>query len=677
MVFLRQEVELFDGEVGMCGDEELHAALGELVDHPQELDDGLGMQGGLDFVEEDNGLRRQVAIGQQLVEYRDFLDALGRRIDGIERVALLVVPLALLLVVVDGAAQDIPEDLAAIGKMLVVVAALTGQLQGLDEVKIGIIEAVHHILLTRFQDDILQGQDFFSRDEYGVAVAILLERRPGLQDFLDRIPPELIGDGFSIHFHRKGQFAAVWLVDQVAKAVGLEGPVQLFLQDVLQGLLCVAAPVLLQCPHRDIHRLQDEGLPRPIDAEKQIDVLEMLPLYVLVHAKVFGLYGINHRDISFPIKYKSICTFAEGDGLDGLEEVHEVDPDGPVADVPGVHGDALFVGGVAAAAGLPHAGDAGQDHAVLAEVVAVALDLFGDDGPWSDEAHVAADDVPELRQLVEAGLAEEGAELGDARVVLELEVLFPLFAGLGVFFEVFLEGFLRVRDHGLELVAREEHAIPADALVGEDDVALIADGDHDGQCDEDRRNQDAADGRADDVEDALDDAVATAREVVPHVEHEDFFGEEDFGLDADHRGADEVGRKGNVAHVGLYLGDELLELVAVHARCGDDDVLDAGIADDGFGVGDFAVEQEARGELLGQRVVVDEADDVVTVAEVIFVIAQDALGRLARADEDDGLVEEVALLDEFLGEVADQVEIRHQEHDEEADEEARGMRACG
>ena len=89
-----------------------------------------------------------------------------------------------------------------------------------------------------------------------------------------------------------------------------------------------------------------------------------------------------------------IRAFAEEDGFEGLHEVHEVDPDGPVANVPGVHGDALFVGGVAAAAGLPHAGDAGQDHAVLAEVVAVALDLFGDDGARADEAHVAADDVP-------------------------------------------------------------------------------------------------------------------------------------------------------------------------------------------------------------------------------------------------------------------------------------------
>lgn len=121
-----QEVELLDGKIGVCGDEELHAALGELVNHLEELDDGLWMQGRLNLIEEYDRPWRQVAIGQQLVEYRDFLDALGCRVDGIERVPLLVVPLALLLVVVDGAAQDLLEDLAAIGEVLVVVAALAG-----------------------------------------------------------------------------------------------------------------------------------------------------------------------------------------------------------------------------------------------------------------------------------------------------------------------------------------------------------------------------------------------------------------------------------------------------------------------------------------------------------------------------------------------------------------------
>ena len=49
-----------------------------------------------------------------------------------------------------------------------------------------------------------------------------------------------------------------------------------------------------------------------------------------------------------------------------------------------------------------------------------ARDLVGlveDERPRADEAHLAAQHVPELRQLVEAALAQERADAGDARVV--------------------------------------------------------------------------------------------------------------------------------------------------------------------------------------------------------------------------------------------------------------------
>lgn len=332
-------------------------------------------------------------------------------------------------------------------------------------------------------------------------------------------------------------------------------------------------------------------------------------------------------------------------------------------DVPGVHGDALFVGGVAAAAGLPHAGDAGQDHAVLAEVVAVALDLGCDDGARADEAHVAADDVPKLRQFVEAGLAEEGAELRDARVVLELEVLLPLLAGLGVLGEVFLQGFLCIRDHGLELVAREESAILADALVGEDDMAFVVDGDNQEQGQQDGRYQDAAECGEDDIEAALDEAVPLAGEVVLEGQHQDLFAEEGLCLDAGHRGADEVRHEGDVPDVGLDLLDEVLQGFFLEARRSDDDVLDAGIAHDGLGVFHLAVEQEFLRDALGDRMIVDDAHHIVAVAEVAVEEAQDALGRLARADQDDGLIEQVRFLQEEAHEVA---------HDEDREDDEDG-----
>lgn len=314
--------------------------------------------------------------------------------------------------------------------------------------------------------------------------------------------------------------------------------------------------------------------------------------------------------------------------------------------VPGIHGHALFIGGIAAPAGLPHAGDAGQDHAVFAEVVAVAFDFLGDDRARADEAHVAADDVPELRQFVKTGLPEEGPKLRDARVMFEFEVFLPLFAGRGIFLEVFLEGFLGIRDHRLELVAREQHAVLADALMCEDYMSLVVDGHDNGQGNENRRDQDAAEDRADEVEAAFDEAVPAAREIVFHREHEDFFAEEDLCLDAGHRGADEVRHKRDIAHVRLNLLDEVLQAFFLESRCRDDDILDAGIADDFLSVGELAVEQELLRDFLGNRMVVDDAHDVIAIAEVHAEEAQNAFCRLACPDENDRCIEQMGLFKE-------------------------------
>ena len=50
--------------------------------------------------------------------------------------------------------------------------------------------------------------------------------------------------------------------------------------------------------------------------------------------------------------------------------------------------------------------------------------------PRADQRHVALEHVPQLRQLVDAGLAEEVADAGDPRVVLQLERRAVLLAAL-------------------------------------------------------------------------------------------------------------------------------------------------------------------------------------------------------------------------------------------------------
>ena len=108
-------------------------------------------------------------------------------------------------------------------------------------------------------------------------------------------------------------------------------------------------------------------------------------------------------------------------------EKHEIQPDTPVMHIPTVHLYALGVVDITSSAGLPHAGDAGKDGVVLLDISPIPRDFLLDDGTGTDEAHFAFEDVQELGQLIEAGLSEEGAALGDAGIVLQFEFPIPFF----------------------------------------------------------------------------------------------------------------------------------------------------------------------------------------------------------------------------------------------------------
>ena len=71
-------------------------------------------------------------------------------------------------------------------------------------------------------------------------------------------------------------------------------------------------------------------------------------------------------------------------------------------------------------------------------------------GAGADQAHVAAEDVEELRQLVDALGADEGTDAGDAGVS------FGGPAGTGG---------LGIDPHAAELQQREDLAVQADALL--------------------------------------------------------------------------------------------------------------------------------------------------------------------------------------------------------------------
>lgn len=115
------------------------------------------------------------------------------------------------------------------------------------------------------------------------------------------------------------------------------------------------------------------------------------------------------------------------DNRNGAPEKHEIQPDAPVMHIPAVHLDALGIVDIAAAAGLPHAGDAGEDGVVLFDIFPISWHfcLYDRTGPY--EAHLTFENIQELRQLIEAGLSKEGAALCDAGIVLQFEFSIPFF----------------------------------------------------------------------------------------------------------------------------------------------------------------------------------------------------------------------------------------------------------
>ena len=96
----------------------------------------------------------------------------------------------------------------------------------------------------------------------------------------------------------------------------------------------------------------------------------------------------------------------------------------------------------------------------------------------ADNAHIASQNVEELRQLIERILAQEAAEAGDAGIVGDLEE----HAVALVHVHDFGATLLCIQHHSAELDAAEDHALFADAIRGVEDRAgrIELDGDGDG-----------------------------------------------------------------------------------------------------------------------------------------------------------------------------------------------------
>lgn len=217
-----------------------------------------------------------------------------------------------------------------------------------------------------------------------------------------------------------------------------------------------------------------------------------------------------------------------------MDHDDEVFPDTVVFDVHQVVDEFIVRRSVVLCEDLGQAGDAWFDVMAIGVFGVLLFEFFDEEGPfWSgtDEAHVAVEDVEDLRQFVQAGGTDEFADFGNTRVVFRRQL------GTGIFF--------RIDAHGTEFIDFIFLAKAADTdLAVEDGTAITefnsqSDGNGEGQ------GTDGGHTGHDDIDSTLDGPLFHAeaqalgpedRDVVDFLQHgtvaEDFVrAGNDVGLD--------------------------------------------------------------------------------------------------------------------------------------------------
>lgn len=121
------------------------------------------------------------------------------------------------------------------------------------------------------------------------------------------------------------------------------------------------------------------------------------------------------------------------------------------------------------------------------------FELFDEVRPfWSraDEAHVAVEDVEDLRQFVEPGGTNEFTDFGNARIVFGGQL------GTGIFFGI--------DAHGTEFINLIFLAKAADADLAVEDGTAVAEFDGQGDGNGERQGADSGDASQDDIDSTLD-----------------------------------------------------------------------------------------------------------------------------------------------------------------------------
>ncbi len=163
----------------------------------------------------------------------------------------------------------------------------------------------------------------------------------------------------------------------------------------------------------------------------------------------------------------SIASTRIQNGRDGLHHDHEVTDKAAVGDVKRVELHPLDVVRIASSANLPQSRKAGTHADVIGIVLAVVYRFTGNDRTRSDHAHMTKHDIDELRDLVDAALAQECPERRDARIVLQLARCRPFGPLRRIGCQVFLKQLFVIVNHRPELQAWEHSPAASDPAMSD------------------------------------------------------------------------------------------------------------------------------------------------------------------------------------------------------------------
>src|SRR5918998_771498 len=121
-----------------------------------------------------------------------------------------------------------------------------------------------------------------------------------------------------------------------------------------------------------------------------------------------------------PTERELVSCSVEKEGSHGTSQEHDVQPYRPVALVASVQLDSLAEKNVVTPGNLPRTSDARRNAQYLVLGKPDLLRLARKVRSGADQAHPAAQDVPDLRQLVEARLAQEVSDACNAGIVAQL-----------------------------------------------------------------------------------------------------------------------------------------------------------------------------------------------------------------------------------------------------------------